>query len=185
MIGPGALLLAFGAGLGSFLLPCTLPLIPGYLSYISGLGADEMQSQGSRATLVGAASLFVLGFSLVFVALGATVSYIGSTLLPYRDVLTRVSGAFIILMALVVLGLSALGDALRMGFDMFWDVLWSLVLGFALSAIVQLFVSHRTMARLPGDDSPRSLTLVALFRIASNSWIFISATTVQKLRSTS
>lgn len=105
MIGPGALILAFGAGLGSFLLPCTLPLIPGYLSYISGLGTEELQTRGSRATLVGAASLFVLGFSLVFVALGATVSYIGSALLPYRDTLTRVSGAFIILMALVVLGL--------------------------------------------------------------------------------
>jgi cytochrome c-type biogenesis protein len=105
MIGPGVLILAFGAGLGSFLLPCTLPLIPGYLSYISGLGADEMQSQDSRATLVGAATLFVLGFSLVFVALGATVSYIGSALLPYRDTLTRASGVFIILMALIVLGL--------------------------------------------------------------------------------
>jgi uncharacterized protein len=62
-----------------------------------------------------------------------------------------------------------MGDALRMAFDMFWDVLWPLVLGFALSAVVQLFVSHRTMARLLGDDSPRSLTLATLFGIASSS----------------
>src|SRR5438270_224997 len=65
--------------------------------------------------------------------------------------------------------LTALGDALRTAFDMFWDVLWPLVLGFALSAIVQLFVSHKTMARLLGDDSPRSLTLATLFGIASSS----------------
>ena len=65
--------------------------------------------------------------------------------------------------------LDALGDALRTAFDMFWEVLWPLVLGFGLSAIVQVFVSHRTMARLLGDDSPRSLTLATLFGIASSS----------------
>jgi uncharacterized membrane protein YraQ (UPF0718 family) len=52
---------------------------------------------------------------------------------------------------------------------MFWDVLWPLVLGFGLSAIVQVFVSHRTMARLLGDDSPRSLTLATLFGVVSSS----------------
>lgn len=91
--------------MGSFLLPCTLPLIPGYLSYMSGLEVDELQAGERRGTLVGAATLFVLGFALVFVALGATVSYIGSFLVPYRDTLTRVSGIFIIFMAFVVLGL--------------------------------------------------------------------------------
>ena len=65
--------------------------------------------------------------------------------------------------------LAALGSALRTAFDMFWDVLWPLVLGFGLSAVVQVFVSHRTMARLLGDDSPRSVTLATLFGIASSS----------------
>jgi uncharacterized membrane protein YraQ (UPF0718 family) len=65
--------------------------------------------------------------------------------------------------------LNALGDALRTSFDMFWEVLWPLVLGFGLSAIVQVFVSHRTMARLLGDDSPRRLTLATLFGFASSS----------------
>jgi hypothetical protein len=105
MNGPGALVVAFGAGLLSFLLPCTLPLIPGYLSYISGLGAEEIQDGKHRGVMLAAAGLFVLGFSLVFVALGATASYIGSFLLPYRDVLTRISGVFIIIMALFIIGL--------------------------------------------------------------------------------
>jgi uncharacterized protein len=60
-------------------------------------------------------------------------------------------------------------DALRMAFYMFWDVLWPLVLGFGLSAIVQVFVSHASMARLLGTDSPRSLTLATLFGVASSS----------------
>jgi cytochrome c-type biogenesis protein len=103
--GPGALFLAFAAGLLSFLLPCTLPLLPGYLSYISGLAAEEVQARENRNTVVGAASLFVLGFSLVFVALGATLSYIGSLLMPYRLTLLRVSGIFIVVMALFIMGL--------------------------------------------------------------------------------
>src|SRR5437868_2338741 len=98
MNGPVSFLVAFGAGLLSFVLPCTLPLIPGYLSYMSGLGAEEIESGESRGRLVGAAALFVLGFSVVFVALGATASYIGSYLVPYRDSLIRISGIFIILM---------------------------------------------------------------------------------------
>ena len=105
MNGPADLFLAFGAGLISFLLPCTLPLIPGYVSYMSGLSAEEVRAGGNTSRVFGAAALFVLGFSLVFVALGATVSYIGSFLVPYRVTLIRVSGVFIILMALAIMGL--------------------------------------------------------------------------------
>jgi cytochrome c-type biogenesis protein len=103
--GPGALVLAFGAGLLSFLSPCTLPLLPGYLAYMSGLSLDEVQSQEHRGTALTAAGLFVLGFSLVFVALGATASYIGSLMSQYRLELMRISGVFIILMALVLIGM--------------------------------------------------------------------------------
>src|SRR5919197_3512741 len=60
-------------------------------------------------------------------------------------------------------------EALWMAFGMFWEILWPLVLGFALSAVVQAVVSHREMARLLGDDSPRSLTLATLFGAASSS----------------
>src|SRR5438132_10692112 len=60
-------------------------------------------------------------------------------------------------------------DALRTSFDMFWEVLWPLVLGFALSGVIQAVVSHRSMARLLGDDSPRSLGLATLFGTASSS----------------
>ena len=63
----------------------------------------------------------------------------------------------------------AAGQALSEAFDMFWDVLWPLVLGFALSGVVQALVSHKTIAKLLGADSPRSLTLATLFGVASSS----------------
>ncbi len=103
--GLGSVLLAFAAGLISFLSPCTLPLLPGYLSYMSGLTAEEVRTGQNTRTVLGASGLFVLGFSFIFVALGATASYIGSMLLPHRDVLMQVSGFFIIVMALVMIGL--------------------------------------------------------------------------------
>ncbi|MGH2408821.1 MAG: permease [Chloroflexota bacterium] len=65
--------------------------------------------------------------------------------------------------------IQALGQAFGQAGDMFWQVLWPLILGFTLSAVVQALVSHRTMARLLGDDSPRSLTLATLFGMASSS----------------
>lgn len=113
MTGVTALWLAFSAGLVSFLLPCTLPLLPGYLSYISGLGAEEVQARAYRGTVLSAALLFVLGFSLVFVALGATASYLGSLLLPHRDLLMRVAGIFIVIMAFFMLGLVQLPSLYR------------------------------------------------------------------------
>ena len=65
--------------------------------------------------------------------------------------------------------ISGLSDALVMAFDMFWEVFWPLVLGFALSAVVQAVVSHRSMARLLGDESPRSLGFATIFGMASSS----------------
>jgi cytochrome c-type biogenesis protein len=98
-------LVAFAGGLISFLSPCTLPLLPGYLSYVSGLSAEEVQERENRVRVVSAAGLFVLGFSLIFVALGATTSYIGEAVIAHQSTLTRIAGIFIIFMALIMIGL--------------------------------------------------------------------------------
>ncbi len=105
MNGPFALPLAFAAGLVSFLSPCTLPLLPGYLSYISGLGVEEIREGRGKGALLGPALLFVLGFSVVFVSLGATASYIYAAIAPYKPLLIRGAGVFIIVMALAMVGL--------------------------------------------------------------------------------
>ena len=94
--------LAFAAGAASFLSPCVLPIVPGYLSYMSGVGASE-DKKSVRAT--GAVALgFVLGFSAVFVALGASVTLLGSFLRDYQRQFTIVAGLLIILMGLIFMG---------------------------------------------------------------------------------
>ena len=75
----------------------------------------------------------------------------------------------------------AVGQALAQAFDMFWEVLWPLILGFGLSAIVQALVSHRTLGRLLGDDSPRSLTLATLFGAASSSCSYAAVALARSL----
>ena len=95
---------AFAAGTLSFLSPCVLPLVPGYISYMSGLsGQDALPAEKRRAATV-AALWFVAGFTAIFVPLGATASILGSFLDQNRVLFTRVSGAFIILLGLVFLG---------------------------------------------------------------------------------
>jgi cytochrome c-type biogenesis protein len=95
---PALPLLALLAGVLSFSSPCTLPLVPGYLGYLSGVSS-------SRGRTVGAAALFVTGFALVFTALGAGASSLGWLLLEHRPVLQRAAGILIVLLGLFVLGL--------------------------------------------------------------------------------
>jgi cytochrome c-type biogenesis protein len=96
------LALAFSAGLLSFISPCVLPLIPSYLTFVTGVGFDELGS--SRRAAVVHALLFVLGFTLIFVALGASATVLGRVLLAYRVWITRVGGALVVLFGLYLLG---------------------------------------------------------------------------------
>jgi cytochrome c-type biogenesis protein len=100
--------LALIAGVLSFTSPCTLPLVPGYLGYLSGVSSG-------RGRTVGAAGLFVLGFSLVFAALGAGASSLGALLIEHRLVLERIAGALIVLLGLFVLGLVRPSALMREG----------------------------------------------------------------------
>ncbi|WP_405854565.1 cytochrome c biogenesis protein CcdA [Streptomyces sp. NBC_00090] len=104
----GALLLALPiavlGGLVSFFSPCVLPLVPGYLSYVTGVtGTDLAESRRGRMTA--GAVLFVLGFTAVFVSGGALFGYFGSTLQEYRGTLTTVLGVLMILMGVFFVGL--------------------------------------------------------------------------------
>ncbi len=106
-------MLAFAAGLLSISSPCCLPLLPGYLSYLSGVSPAELGRNRGRTVL--AALLFVAGFSTVFVALGATASELGSLLLYNRLSLARIAGAFIVLMGIVLLLEARVGLLSRSG----------------------------------------------------------------------
>ncbi|MFF3288381.1 cytochrome c biogenesis CcdA family protein [Streptomyces sp. NPDC003023] len=104
----GALLVALPiavlAGLVSFFSPCVLPLVPGYLSYVTGVGGADL-AEARRGRMVGGASLFVLGFTVVFVSGGALFGYFGSTLQGQREILSKVLGALMILLGVFFMGL--------------------------------------------------------------------------------
>jgi cytochrome c-type biogenesis protein len=94
--------IAFLAGLVSFLSPCVLPLVPGYLSFMSGYSAGGSVLSPKRAAAVALA--FVAGFTAVFVALGASATLLGSLLRGNRELFTRAGGLFIIVLGLVFVG---------------------------------------------------------------------------------
>ena len=99
---------AYIAGLLSFLSPCVLPIVPPYLCYLAGIGVNEAREDVDRDTyirLLKTATVFVLGFSTVFVALGATASIVGQIVSEYLDVLSRIAGVLIIVMGVHFLGI--------------------------------------------------------------------------------
>jgi cytochrome c-type biogenesis protein len=98
---------AFVAGLVSFLSPCVLPLVPGYVSLITGAGVEELKTQESRLlrkTMLNSVS-FILGFSVVFITLGAISTEVGQLLARYKSILAQVAGIVIILFGLHLTGI--------------------------------------------------------------------------------
>jgi len=103
-----SILTAFLAGAVSFLSPCVLPLVPGYLSYVAGRSLDEMQQAApihQRLSVVGLSLVFVLGFSTVFIILGASASLLGRWLLAYRYEVNIIGGTIIVVFGLFMTGL--------------------------------------------------------------------------------
>ena len=98
---------AFAAGVISFLSPCVLPLVPGYVSFVAGSSLEEMLAgRADRLRALGLALTFVLGFSVVFIALGMSASALGNLLLTYRYELGLVAGVVVIVFGLHMLGVS-------------------------------------------------------------------------------
>ena len=107
-----SLFVAFTAGILSFLSPCVLPIIPGYISYISGVGLKEVrESKGFSKKAFFASLLFVLGFSIVFTLMGATATTIGGLLREYQGYMAKIGGGLV-----VFFGLHFAGVMLRANF---------------------------------------------------------------------
>jgi cytochrome c-type biogenesis protein len=178
---------ALVAGMLSFLSPCVLPLVPPYLVYLTGASlerfadAQAKKPQVRRGTLV-AALLFVLGFSTVFVALGASASVIGSLLRAYSYVLGKIAGIAIIIMGLHFLGLTriaflmqerrlpmpkpvGLWGAYLMGLAFAFG--WTPCIGPILGTILAIAESERTVARGAGLLAIYSLGLGVPFLLAA------------------
>jgi cytochrome c-type biogenesis protein len=148
--------LAFAAGVLSFVSPCVLPLLPVYLSFISGVGVEDLGR--NRRRLLGTSLLFVAGFTVVFMVMGAGAGGVGRLLIQYRDVLMIAAGAFIVFSGLVVAGLIKLpepmlkvapkragaggafltGAALAIG--------WTPCVGYVLGAILSMAATSQSAA---------------------------------------
>ncbi len=134
-----SILAAFVAGLISFLSPCVLPLVPGYISMLSGIGVEQLRrGEKPRGSLIASSFAFVMGFSVVFVAFGASASAVGQFLLQNKSLLAPFAGAIIVLFGLHLIGV--LGKI---------PVRAGMVVG-ALLALVGLLIWMRM-----GDDAPR------------------------------
>ncbi|MCP4632064.1 MAG: cytochrome c biogenesis protein CcdA [candidate division Zixibacteria bacterium] len=99
---------AFIAGIISFVSPCVLPLVPGYLSFISGVSLDDIKAKGQKGVLrsvVLNTLFFILGFSLVFIAFGATATVFGQFLGEYKSIISRIAGILVIIFGLHFMGI--------------------------------------------------------------------------------
>jgi cytochrome c-type biogenesis protein len=177
---------AFAAGMLSFLSPCVLPLVPPYLVYMTGTSlerlADAEPEPRVRRDTVAAALLFVLGFSTVFVALGASASAVGAVLRAYSGELAIVAGVVIIVMGLHFLGLTPIALLMRekrmemvkpvglwgaylMGFA--FALGWTPCIGPILAAILAVAASEETVAKGAGMLAVYSLGLGIPFIVAA------------------
>jgi len=123
---PLGVLIAFGAGIVSFLSPCVLPLVPGYLSMVSGLSAAEIEGdRRNHPRLMGTVVLFVLGFTVIFIGLGAVASSFGQLLHSHRSALQDAAGALVVAMG-VLLGILSLPASIwqRLGGRTAGSVAW-------------------------------------------------------------
>jgi cytochrome c-type biogenesis protein len=152
---------AFVAGLLSFLSPCVLPLVPSYLGFITGFTLEEMT--GRRRLAMVHSLLFVIGFSLVFILLGASATALGRALNYYQDWVTRIGGVLIIFFGLYLLGVIKLGfmdqeqrlhlDRKPLGYlgsvgvGMAFGAGWTPCIGPMLGAILSMAASQADMQR--------------------------------------
>jgi cytochrome c-type biogenesis protein len=153
---------AFLAGLISFLSPCVLPLVPGYISMLSGIGVEQLrQGEQPKSGLFSSALAFVLGFSVVFIGFGASASAVGGFLRQNRALLAPVAGALIILF-----GLHLLGGLIRM------NIRAGIIIGVVLVALgVASYLHHGPLFLGLGASHFFSLSIIGFFGPQLARWL--------------
>jgi cytochrome c-type biogenesis protein len=153
---------AFLAGLISFLSPCVLPLVPGYISMLSGIGVEQLrQGQQPKSGLFASALAFVLGFSAVFIAFGASASAVGGFLQQHKSTLAPIAGALILLF-----GLHLLGWLIKL------NVRAGLILGIVLVALgIAAYLHHGPLFAGLGSVHFFSLSVIGFFGPSLARWL--------------
>ena len=113
MVDQVGILIAVTAGLLSFLSPCVLPLVPSYLSFVTGMSLEDLQGGIDRRTVLTHSALFVSGFTIIFLLMGASASFLGQFFLVYRDWIARIGGVVILVFGLHLMGVFRITALMR------------------------------------------------------------------------
>ena len=175
--------IAFTAGVFSFLSPCVLPLVPSYLTFVTGMSLEDLQEGVNRKATFMHSLLFVAGFSIIFILLGASASFLGQFLRVYELWIARIGGVIIILLGLHLAGVFRLTPLMRekrvhlndkpagylgtLGVGMAFGAGWTPCIGPILGAILTYGMTQETMWAGVGLLSVYSLGLAVPFLIAS------------------
>jgi len=175
--------IAFTAGVFSFLSPCVLPLVPSYLTFVTGMSLEDLQQGVNRRATFIHSMLFVVGFSTIFILLGASASFLGQFLRQYEVWITRIGGFIIIVLGMHLAGIFRLAPLMRekrvhladkpagylgtLGVGMAFGAGWTPCIGPILGAILTYGMTQDTMWAGVGLLSVYSLGLAVPFLIAS------------------
>jgi cytochrome c-type biogenesis protein len=176
-------MIAFTAGVFSFLSPCVLPLVPSYLTFVTGMSLEDLQQGVNRRATFVHSLLFVAGFSTIFILLGASASFLGQFLRLYEVWITRVGGLIIIVLGLHLAGIFRLAPLMRekrvhlndkpagylgtLGVGIAFGAGWTPCIGPILGAILTYGMTQETMWAGVGLLSVYSLGLAVPFLAAS------------------
>jgi len=177
------ILIAFSAGVFSFLSPCVLPLVPSYLTFVTGMSLEDLQEGVNRKTTLIHSVLFVAGFSLVFIVLGASASFLGQFFRAYEVWIARIGGLVIIALGLHLAGVFRLMPLLQerrlhlankpagylgtLGVGMAFGAGWTPCIGPVLGAILTYGFSQDTMWAGVGLLAVYSLGLAVPFLVSA------------------
>ena len=175
--------IAFTAGIFSFLSPCVLPLVPSYLTFVTGMSLEDLQEGVDRKTTFAHSLLFVVGFSSIFIMLGASASFLGQFFRAYEAWITRIGGVVIVLLGMHLAGLFRMTPLLRekrlhlndkpagylgtLGVGVAFGAGWTPCIGPALGAILTYGMAQDTMWAGVGLLTVYSLGLAIPFLLAS------------------
>ena len=176
-------MIAFTAGVFSFLSPCVLPLVPSYLTFVTGMSLEDLQEGVDRRATFVHSLLFVIGFSSIFILLGASASFLGQFLRHYEVWIARIGGVIIILLGLHLSGVLRLAPLMRekrmhlndkpagylgtLGVGIAFGAGWTPCIGPILGAILTYGMTQDTMWAGVGLLSVYSLGLAVPFLVAS------------------
>jgi|TARA_B100000405_G_scaffold69997_1_gene48022 cytochrome c-type biogenesis protein len=175
--------IAFTAGIFSFLSPCVLPLVPSYLTFVTGMSLEDLQEGVDRKTTFAHSLLFVVGFSSIFIMLGASASFLGQFFRAYEVWITRIGGVVIVLLGIHLAGVLRMTSLLRekrlhlndkpagylgtLGVGVAFGAGWTPCIGPALGAILTYGMAQDTMWAGVGLLTVYSLGLAIPFLLAS------------------